>query len=206
MVACSPPEVDVSDLPPVVSPSYDKPADKNHLAVGDRVELFVAQDPSFNGVYDVRERGDIIIPDVGRIQLAGLSVKAAEAKVESHLEKGQIKDAKVILDRIKDPSSASEVPGSSKILVYLTGSVKRPGQHVLSVPDGRTLGVFEALLISGGLERFADEQKAHILRMDKDRVRHRIPVNIRLIRQGAVPDPAIGEGDVVVVPEKVFGF
>lgn len=205
-VACTTPEGEVSDIPPVVSPSYKKPADKNYLAVGDRLELFVAQDPSFNGVYNVRERGDIIIPEVGRIQLAGLSVKAAEGKVQSHLEKGQIKGATVILDRIKDSSETSKIAGTNRILVYMTGAVQKPGQHMLTVPEGRTLGVFEALLISGGLSRFADEQKVHILRMDKNRVRHRIPVNIRLIRLGEIPDPAIGEGDVVMVPEKVFGF
>ena len=92
------------------------------------------------------------------------------------------------------------------MLVYMTGMVQKPGQHMLTVPEGRPLGVYEAILISGGLGRFADEQKVYVTRMDKNRVRHRIPVNVRLIRQGSAPDPAVGQGDVIVVPEKVFGF
>ncbi|QTN32015.1 polysaccharide biosynthesis/export family protein [Akkermansiaceae bacterium] len=181
-------------------------ADNGTIKVGDELELFVTEDPVFNGRYLVRERGDIIIPDIGRIQLQGLNVESAERRVESRLEQGQIKDATVILDRIRDTGPGPAVAGASRMLVYMTGAVQKPGQHMLTVPEGRPLGVYEAILISGGTGRFADEQKVHVLRMDAKRVRHRIPVNIKLIRQGETPDPAIGQGDVVVVPEKVFGF
>ncbi|MGJ8642149.1 MAG: polysaccharide biosynthesis/export family protein [Luteolibacter sp.] len=180
--------------------------DNGSISVGDKLELFVKEDPVFNDTYQVRERGDIIIPDIGRIQLKGLSVEAAERRIEGYLEKGQIKDATVILDRIRDQGAGPKVAGASRMLVYMTGAVRRTGQHMLTVPEGRSLGVYEAILISGGLGQFADEQKTHVLRMDSNRVRHRIPVNLKLIRQGSAPDPAVGQGDVIVVPEKVFGF
>lgn len=187
-------------------PPVRERGDVDLIAVGDTLELFLKEDPAFNGSYLVREGGDIIIPAIGRIQLKGLTVSAAERRVEDYLEKGQIKDATVILDRSRSSGSGPTVAGARQILVYMTGAVSKPGQHVLTVPDGRSLGVYEAILISGGIGNFADEQKAHILRMDNKRIRHRIPVNIRLIRQGEIPDPVIGQGDVIVVPEKVFGF
>jgi protein involved in polysaccharide export with SLBB domain len=193
-------------VPPAPVPAARDNTDTGAIRVGDKLELFVKEDPTFNGSYSVRERGDIIIPDIGRIQLKGLSVETAERRVEGYLEKGQIKDATVILDRIRDTVPGSPVAGARRMLVYLTGEVQKPGQHMLTIPDGRPLGVYEAILISGGLGRFADEQKVHVLRMDNKRVRHRIPVDIKLIKQGNSPDPAIGHGDVIVVPEKVFGF
>jgi len=174
--------------------------------VGDELELFVKEDPVFNGTYRVRERGDIIIPDIGRIQLKGMNVQSAERRVEEYLERGQIKDATVIFDSVRCSGLCAAVAGARRMLVYMTGMVQKPGQHMLTVPEGRPLGVYEAILISGGLGRFADEQKVYVTRMDKNRVRHRIPVNVRLIRQGSAPDPAVGQGDVIVVPEKVFGF
>lgn len=195
-----------ADAPPAQIPVARDNTDTGAIRVGDTLELFVKEDPTFNGSYSVRERGDIIIPDIGRIQLKGLSVESAERRVESYLEQGQIKDATVILDRIRDTGPGPSVAGARRMLVYLTGEVQKPGQHTLTVPDGRPLGVYEAILISGGLGRFADEQKVHILRMDEKRVRHRIPVNVKLIQQGNASDPAIGQGDVIVVPEKVFGF
>ena len=178
------------------------------IAKGDELELFVKEDPVFNGKYRVRERGDIIIPEIGRIPVAGLDVSSAERRVASYIEKGQIKNATVILDRISDLGNdlSTEGVGGRKMLVYMTGTVAKPGQHMLTIPEGRSLGVYEAILISGGLSRFADEQKVYVNRMDSKGIRHRIPVNVRLIRQGNIPDPAIGYGDVIVIPEKVFGF
>lgn len=205
-IGCAPAPSDSGDAPPASVPAAVNRIDNGAIAVGDELELFVKEDPVFNNTYRVRERGDIIIPDIGRIQLKGLSVEAAESRVEAYLERGQIKDATVILDRIRDRGAGPRVAGARRMLVYMTGAVQKTGQHMLTVPDGRPLGVYEAILISGGLGQFADEQKTHVLRMDSKRVRHRIPVNIKLIRQGSAPDPAVGQGDVIVVPEKVFGF
>jgi protein involved in polysaccharide export with SLBB domain len=205
-IGCTTRPSDSGDAPPASMPAAINRIDNGAIMVGDELELFVKEDPVFNGNYRVRERGDIIIPDIGRIPLQGLDVKSAERRVEGYLERGQIKDATVILDRVRDSGPGPSVAGARRMLVYMTGAVEKPGQHMLTVPDGRPLGVYEAILISGGLGRFADEQKVHVLRMDQKRVRHRIPVNIRLIRQGSAPDPAIGQGDVIMVPEKVFGF
>ena len=48
----------------------------------------MTEDARFNGVYGVREQGDIIIPIVGRIPVAGVSVKEAEKRVKEALEDG----------------------------------------------------------------------------------------------------------------------
>jgi ribosomal protein L18E len=44
------------------------------------------------------------------------------------------------------------------------------------------------------------------LRNDSAGKKHKIPVNISNIEKGLEVDPPIGDGDIVVVPEKVFGF
>lgn len=207
LCSCQPGSGDPDGLPPSANiPSHDNMVDYNLIQVGDVLELFVKEDPAFNGKYQVRERGDIIIPAIGRIQLGGKSIKAAEQIVKTRLEGAQLKEASVILDRIRNTGPGPNVVGARKMLVYMTGAVQKPGQHMLTIPKDRALGVYEAILISGGMQRFADEQKVHVLRMNDKRVRQRIPVNIKLIRQGEEPDPLIGEGDVIVVPEKVFGF
>lgn len=176
------------------------------IEVGDQLQLFVQEDSQFNSTYEVRERGDIIIPVVGRIPVKGLSVQAAEIRVKEYLERNQLKTATIILDRIMNQDSGLSVDGTRRILVYMTGAVNRVGQHRLTVPDGRPLGVYEAILISGGLTRFANEQKVNVIRVDENGKRHRVAINIRPIMQGEIPDPAILQGDVIEVPEKVFGF
>lgn len=203
-------------LPEQIAPAQEKPRVRdNRIQVGDSLELFVSEDSGFDGIYKVREGGDIIIPRVGRIPVAGSTLPAAKVSIKEALEEGQLTTATVIVDRVgraKEPAESgssgpsAQAPTSNQILVYITGKVTRPGQHVLTLPDGRPLGVYEAILIAGGMTRFGDEQKVHVLRAGDDGRKYRIPVDIRKIEAGEAEDPAIGQGDIVVVPEKVFGF
>src|SRR5688572_6185265 len=48
-----------------------KDADDNLLLPGEAIEVMVMEDDSFNGIYQVRRGGYIIMPRVGRVSLAG---------------------------------------------------------------------------------------------------------------------------------------
>lgn len=199
-------------LPSVPDQPQSKKSDNSALIVGDRLQLFVMEDHSFNQELVVRERGDIILAPFGRIQVQGLTVEGAEKKIKESLERDQLTKATVILDRVgrgRLPGEEKPDPirdNSTKILVYMTGKVSRPGQHVITLPEGKPVGVYEAILITGGMDRLGDDRKVHILRSDENNVKRKVPVNVRMIRQGAMADPPIGHGDIVVVPEKVVGF
>lgn len=210
-----PPSIPVPDPVPV-APRATAPrqAAGGSIRPGDTLELFVEEDDAFNGTYPVREQGDIIIPSVGRIQVAGLSVGSAGSRVQTELQARHLKKATVILDRVgraplpEEPVAAAPPAPvvAPKLTIYLNGRVNRPGQHRIALPANGHLGVYEAILISGGLSNFADKPRAHVLRNGQDGMKHTIPVNITNIEKGLARDPAIGDGDIVVVPEKVFGF
>lgn len=201
----------VAPAPRAVS---SRPPSGGSIRPGDTLELFVEEDDAFNGTYPVREQGDIIIPSVGRIQVAGLSMGSAGSRVETELESRHLKQATVILDRVGRAEVPGEVaatqaappPTAPKFTIYLNGKVNRPGQHRIDLPKSGHLGVYEAILIAGGLSNFADPAKVHLLRNDAEGKKRKIPVNIANIEKGLEKDPAIGDGDIVVVPEKVFGF
>lgn len=226
------------EIPPPHQPRSAKPGTSvisinKNIRVYDRLELFVTEDPKFNGVYSVREQGDIIIPIVGRIPVEGVTVKEAEKRVKEKLEEGQLKEATVIVDRLLWPWSWNAgaggpgygragaggrgisvgLPGSSgesssgdKISFFITGKVNSPGQKSLPLPEGRSLGIYEAILMSGGLGRFGDPKKIHVMRVGKNGKRVKVGVDVKKIMEGELADMPIGEGDVIVVPEKVFGF
>jgi len=83
-----------------------RPVTENQgIKVGDTIELFIMEDSSFNGVYKVREKGDIIIPKVGRIVIANLSVESAQARIKQTLESSQLTSATVIADRISSAAA-----------------------------------------------------------------------------------------------------
>ncbi len=71
---------------------------------------------------------------------------------------------------------------------------------------GKSVGVYEALLISGGLGKFATPGKVEVFRSDSSGKRKKAIIDLRPIMKGEADDPAIAEGDIINVPEKVFGF
>ncbi len=174
------------------------------IAIGDRIEVFVKEDPSFNEIYPVRESGDIIIPKVGRIPVAGLSIFEAESKIKSTLEPNQLQTATVIVDRLQNKTRTPS--GQTGIIIYLTGKVKAPGQHTIPTTGERSVGLYEALLIGGGTTKFADVQKIHALRTGNGGLKAKIRMNVKGINQGESADIPARSGDIIVVPERIFGF
>ena len=166
----------------------------NTVQVGESIELFVMEDSQFNGSYKVREQGDIIIPKLGRVNVAGKSVDGAQAAIKAALESSQLKSATVIADRVGAVAGTnfSETP---KLLVFM-----------IAVENGNTLYAYEAFLIAGGAAPFADERKAYILRRAQGGARQKVPIDLRAIRLGSGKDVPLMEGDMLCVPEKRLAF
>jgi protein involved in polysaccharide export with SLBB domain len=175
------------------------------LKPGDNIEIYVTEDPSYNGSKVIRREGHILLPGFGRFHIAGLSPSQAEAKLKAELEKSKLREATVIIDRVVEVSEGTIDP-SRRILVYLTGKVARPGQHALIVEPGKSMGIYQAIMISGGMDRFANPKKAYVVRTTREDFKRNIALNLEMIATGESPDLPVHPGDVVVVPEKTFGF
>ena len=198
--------------PPSVKPEIElAPATaKDAFQAGDILELFVKEDASLNNSYPVREGGYIVIPRAGRISVAGLTRIEAETRVKEALQGTQLTKATVLVERVSKNSQFTTAAGAAssapKIMVYVTGAVKQPGTHLVPMAEGRSLGIYETLLITGGLSRLAHEQRVEVMRRDASGRRHRTTIDLRKVSQGLADDPPVGEGDIIHVPEKVFGF
>lgn len=213
LAACkNSPEADNTLPPPAMLMPAAPQAQVNPMlfGAGDSLELFVKEDATLNGSYPVREGGYIVIPRAGRIQVAGLDRGQAEAKVKEVLQKTQLTEATVLVERTALngglAQGATPIAAMPKVMVFLTGAVPRSGAHHIPLPKGRPVGLYEALLITGGMNKFAREDRVEIFRTDGAGRRRRAVVDLRPIRLGQADDPPVGEGDVIHVPEKVFGF
>jgi polysaccharide export outer membrane protein len=110
--------------------------------------------------YTVRDDGSIAIPEVGSVQLAGLTVQDAEDRLFQVLVQNQI-----------DPSFSLEIAEYNSKKVAVGGAVRAP-RLVPITPNPLTLG--EALIAAGGLG-VKDEEFASI-RIYRDGTLYQIPL------------------------------
>ena len=194
-------------LPPAVE-NFSRSGETNTetLAERDEVDIYVLEDERFNGRYALREKGDIILPRIGRISLAGMTPQAAEKAIKARLERDQLKTASVVLERVNYGSKMALADFENQVIVYVTGGVMRPGRTVLPELSGTPPTIIQAIVEAGGFARFSDQKNVLLLRRSGNANASRSYVDVAAIQRGKVPDIPLIPGDVIIVKEKTFGF
>ena len=116
------------------------------IAPGDTVHVSIAEAPKLDGDSKVDADGDIVLPQLGIVRVAGMDLDAARARIEAVLIKQDILKAPTVLVAI-----AKYRP------FYVGGKVARPG--AIDYEPGLT--VRHALILAGGLGR-SDEDKLQV--------------------------------------------
>lgn len=173
------------------------------LQIGDNLDVFVLEDNTFNGSYPVRGSGDVIIPKLGRVQVAGLSLPMAEQAIKHALESSQLKLATVIVDPGQRGGQAQQQ--RPELSVRLAGSVAKKGRVQIAQVGDTPVTAYQAIMDVGGFEAFANKKKAYIIRMTPAGSQ-RIDVDLQAIEEGRARDVLLMDGDSLTVPQKVFGF
>jgi len=160
---------------------------------GESVEVMVMEDDSFNGVYQVRRGGYIIMPRVGRISVAGKDLAGAEKGIKESLQQTQVKDATVMVERPDGGTS-----GSGPV-IYLAGEFTTPGPW--KIPAGVAPTVVTTVLRSGGVTESADLTRVRVLRLVSGQpLVEEVNVQAILDGVGLPSDLALSPGDIIMVP------
>jgi polysaccharide biosynthesis/export protein len=164
---------------------------------GNNLELFVNEDTSFNGRYQVRRGGYVILPQVGRVLVAGKTISQAEMAVRKALQATQLRRATVLLERF---DGVSDEAGP---MIYLSGEFKNPRPY--RIPAGTAPTLISVMLSAGGFTDRADLTRVKVMRVSRN-----LPmaetVNVKKILDANTSGGDLGsdltltEGDVVVVP------
>jgi polysaccharide export outer membrane protein len=122
-------------------PAAVKPADvdQSRIGAGDTIRITVYQSPDLSMETRVNEGGAISYPLLGRVQLAGLTVTAAEQHIASELKRR---------DFVKDPQVIIVVTQVRANQVNVLGQVGKPGRYPLDLTGMR---LTEVLALAGGV-------------------------------------------------------
>jgi polysaccharide export outer membrane protein len=153
-----------------------------------RITVWRAPDASADNLR-VRPDGKVTLPLVGEVVAAGKTTDKLRAEISAALVQ-YIKE---------DPQVAVTVVDVNSYQIVVSGNVGRPGVFPLK----RYITVSEALALSGGLGRYAQDEVVVIRTWGrKGQAPLRIPVSYSKIATGAAPEQDIGlyAGDTVYVP------
>jgi polysaccharide export outer membrane protein len=125
---------------PATAPSVAAPdVDQSRIGAGDTIRITVYQSPDLSLETRVNEGGAISYPLLGRVQLAGLTINAAEAHLASELKRR---------DFVKDPQVIIVVTQVRANQINILGQVGKPGRYPLDLLGMR---MTEVLALAGGV-------------------------------------------------------
>lgn len=160
------------------------------LAPGDVLDISFLTATNFSGLRRIGPEGTITMPIIGAYQAGGKTA----LEVESEMEKLYAKE-------LQDPELFVNVASSGNV-IYVTGSVGRPGRVQLDRP----LTALEAILEVGGATPDANLEKVTVIRYEGPDNKT-FELNLEPVYSGGpVPPFYLKPRDAVHVPKKVQWF
>jgi polysaccharide export outer membrane protein len=162
--------------------------DQSRIGAGDAIRITVYQSPDLSLETRVNESGAISYPLLGRVQLAGLTVTAAEQHIASELKRR---------DFVRDPQVMIVVTQVRANQVNVLGQVGKPGRYPLDLTGMR---MTEVLALAGGVIAGAGSDTIVVTGTRDGRAFRREVDLPRLFSSGgAAEDMVVAPGDTVWV-------
>jgi len=168
-------------------------AEENYvLEPGDRLEIKIFPDDDYikGGETEISTEGNVTLPLVGKIPVAGLTVIDAERAIAQVLDQDYLVNPEVVI-------AVQQFKTRSFVVL---GMVNRPGTY--SFPQGATrVTLLQAVSIAGGFSEIANIKKIKIVRQSSGEV---LRANAEDIIGGRTADIELQPNDVVHVSESMF--
>ena len=169
---------------PQASPAEDESAPDSRLGTGDLLDISVYNVPELNTKSRLGNNGDVYLPLIDYVHLAGLTVAEAQALIEKRLSDGGF---------VKNPHVTLNVDQSVSQGASLLGEVARPGVYPI-LGEPRLLDVISA---AGGFTEKAGQSITVTHRNQSDK-----PVTVPLSRKltdNPASNIAVSPGDTILV-------
>lgn len=159
-----------------------------HIGVGDVLQLSVWQQPTLDRELTVRDDGTVVVPLVGEVKAAGLTVPDLENQLSRRLRSfnRDITEVSVTISKYQS------------LQIYVMGAVAKPGVHSFK----ETPTAWDAIRAAGGPTATANLRRVRVLHTDeKSTVTTLVNVSEVIHGEGTGDLPDLSPGDTVIVPD-----
>jgi polysaccharide export outer membrane protein len=178
--------LDASGAASALTPAPAQGVDANYrISPNDLMEFDVFGVPDMKRDVRVNASGEVSLPLIGQVPVAGLTAQAAARSIADRYKEKYLQDPQVSLF-IKEFTTQR---------VAIEGAVLRPGVY----PMTGQLTLLRALALSGGFAPYADINKIVVYRHGAAGAREQFTYDLDKVRAGQEMDPNIRADDVIVV-------
>lgn len=174
--------------------------DKHPLAPGDRLSFQITEDREPPKPLIVTDSGEVDIPYIGRVSVAGKTCKEVAILVKTQLEKEYYYRATVAvgLDQV------NRIAGK----VYVWGQVRTQG--AVEIPANESFTAGKAILRAGGFADFANKKKVKLVRSGKpgstDKQTFELNM-VEILEEGKTEkDMLLQQDDFIIVPARLVNW
>lgn len=169
--------------------TFDELNAEYRIMPGDRIAVKLWGARNFDSVLEVDARGNLFLPEVGPVAVAGMK----------HADLGPLVRAKVQTVYKKNVEVYTNLLNTQPVAVFVTGFVVKPGRYA----GGATDSVLFYIDLAGGID--AERGSYRDIRIIRNgEVLERVDL-YPFILEGILPRPRLEDGDLILVSERGAG-
>ncbi|WP_221029416.1 polysaccharide biosynthesis/export family protein [Actomonas aquatica] len=159
----------------------------------DLLQVRVFQEEDMDRELRISRESVVSLPLIGRVNLKGLTIRAAEQKIEELYDR----------DYLVNPQVNIVVMEYARRTVNVLGSVGSPGE--IEFPREEGLNLLDAISRAGGFTRLADRRKIRLTRKNDDGSQENFVINADDMIEGDSNEVwVLQTDDLIYVPERLL--
>lgn len=172
--------------------------DRHRLGPGDKLSFQILEDRDPPKQLMVTDSGELDVPYVGRVLVAGKTCKQVAEELKKLLEKDYYYRATVVLGLDQISKTAGRV--------YIWGQVRNQG--AIEIPTGENFTAGKAILRAGGFTDFANKKKVRLVRTQPDGTKQTFELNMEdILEKGKIEeDVTLQPDDFIIVPARLINW
>ena len=173
-------------------PELKKPRGRRYrLNPGDVLEITYRYTPEYNQTVTIHPDGFIVLPIVGELEVADLTLKETKALIYKRASK-----------RLRDPEISLFLKEFQKPYYIVAGEIVKPGRFEMD----EDITALQAVMLAGGFRISAKSSKVYVFRKINKEMAEVKLLDLKKIRKTSdlENDLALESGDIVFVPRNNY--